>query len=154
GSLTKSGAGTLELDGSVNLGNATQLTVTGGTLKLATSGGTVGSGGLVVVHSGATLELAGSISALASGTIRAAISNDSTAAAGGLLVSTGDQHVGSVDGVGTTVVNNGAVLRVWRVVQSALMIGGSATSPGSLTIDPSDANGNPLAEFIASTSNE
>ena len=60
-----------------------------------------------------------------------------------------NQQVGAVDGIGDTVVNAGANLTANHIVQNALVIGGSATSVGTVTISPSDAAGNPMASGFA-----
>ena len=65
GTFGKAGAGTFELDAPPNLGNSSNLTVTGGTLRLKySSGATLGTGITATVSGGATLELAGSVSQL------------------------------------------------------------------------------------------
>ena len=64
----------------------------------------------------------------------------------GLLVSGTNQQVGNIDGLGTTQVNAGSDLTANHIIQSALVIGGTSTSPGFVTIDASDALGNPLAD--------
>ena len=94
------------------LNNNSSLNVSGGTLRFnvnPTSSGTVsvGTGVLATVSGAATLQLAGSVSALsmsAAPADRVRVINNSTAAAG-LLVSGTNQQVGSVDGTGTTQVN-------------------------------------------------
>ena len=156
--ITKANAGTLEIDGASNLtGGApgTSVFVNGGTLRFKNTVGaaTVGAGVSVTVASGATLELAGSISDLSSSTTaltRAHVINNSTQASGGsLLVSGTNQQVGAIDGIGDTVVNAGANLTANHIIQNALVIGGTATSPGAVTIAPSDAAGNPTASGLA-----
>jgi hypothetical protein len=129
----------------VTLGSGSAITVSGGTLRFALTSGsaTIGTGVSVVVSSGATLELAGSVSALANGADRANITNNSTAP--GIIVSGAHQKVGTIDGSGTTQVNAGSDLTANHIIQSALMIGGAASSPGLVTIAASDASGNPLA---------
>ena len=148
GTFTKSGGGTLELDGPPSLGNNSSVNISGGTLRLnvtpASSGsGSVGTGVTATVTNQATLELAGSVSALASGTHRVGIINNSTAAAG-VLVSGTNQIVGNIDGSGTTQVNAGSDLTASHIVESALVIGGTANSKATVTISASDAAGNPL----------
>jgi hypothetical protein len=93
------------------------------------------------------LELAGSVAALDPIIIkgRADVLNNSNASAG-VLVSGTHQQVGGIDGDGTTQVNAGSDLTANHVVQSALVIGGAAGSPGLVTIDASDASGNPLSQ--------
>jgi hypothetical protein len=87
--------------------------------------------------------LAGSVSALSSGTNRANVTTSSNAAAG-ILVSGANQQVGNIDGSGTTQVNAGSDLTANHIVQTALIIGGTAGNHGLVTIDASDASGNPL----------
>jgi uncharacterized protein YjbI with pentapeptide repeats len=128
----------------VTLGNGSALTVNGGTLRftLASGSPTIGTGVSAVVSSGATLELAGSVSALANGADRVNITNNSTAP--GILVSGTNQQVGKIDGSGSTQVNAGSDLTANHIIQSALIIGGTAGNPALVTIDASDVNGNPL----------
>jgi hypothetical protein len=54
--------------------------------------------------------------------------------------------VGNIDGSGTTHVNSGSDLTANHIIETALVIGGTATSPGLVTIDASDASGNPLGQ--------
>jgi autotransporter-associated beta strand protein len=143
GSVTKVGAGALLLSGANSYSGAT--TVLAGTLRLNIASGapTIAAGATVTVASGATLELAGTISALgASGGNRAQIMNNSTAP--GVVVSGTHQVVGSIAGGGVTQVNAGSDLTANNVVQSALTIGGTTSSHGSMTVDVSDASGEPL----------
>jgi hypothetical protein len=130
----------------VSLGNDSALMVGGGTLRFTITSGTptIGTGVIAVVSSGATLELAGSVAALASGANCVNITNNSTAP--GILVSGTHQKVGTIDGTGTTQVNAGSDLEANRIVQSALMIGGTAGSHSVVTIAVSDASGNPLGQ--------
>jgi autotransporter-associated beta strand protein len=142
-SFVKSGAGTLTLSGSkAYTGNTT---VSAGTLRFALTSGspTVGAGSTATLSSGATLELAGIVSALSSASNRVNVSNSSSAP--GLLVSGTNQQVGNIDGTGTTQVNAGSDLTANHIIQGALVIGGMAKNPGLVTIDASDASGNPLA---------
>jgi hypothetical protein len=98
-----------------------------------------------VVSGGATLELAGSVSALANGPNRVNIINNSNAP--GVLVSGTNQQVGNIDGSGTTQVNAGSDLTANHIIQGALVIGGTSKNPGLVTIDASDVSGNPLASL-------
>jgi hypothetical protein len=128
----------------VTLGNGSAITVSGGTLRftLASGSATIGTGVSALVSSGATLELAGSVSALADGADRVNITNNSTAP--GILVSGTHQQVGKIDGSGSTQVNAGSDLTANHIIQSALIIGGTAGNPALVTIDASNALGNPL----------
>jgi autotransporter-associated beta strand protein len=150
GSLVKQGTGTLTLSGA-NTYNG-PIIVSGGTLLLNVTSGslTIASGVTATVASGATLELAGSISALGTtGGNRAHIVNNSLGAAGqpaGLVVSGMNQVVGGIDGLGSTQVNAGSDLTADHIVQSALAIGGTAGDLGLVTIDASDSSGNPLGQ--------
>jgi autotransporter-associated beta strand protein len=140
-------AGTLEFDTAPTLNSNTTFQVNGGTLrfKVTTGSGTVGTGVTATVASGATLELAGSIAALAAGANRVAITNNSTTPAGILVSGTG-QVVGNIDGSGNTQVNPGSSLTANHIVQNALDIGGTSTSHGTVTIAASSATGNPLID--------
>ena len=147
--INVSGSGTTAIVGSINLGNATALSVGGaGSLRFGLSSGataTLGTGVTATVNNAATLELAGSVSALSNGSNRVNITNNSTAAAG-ILVSGTHQQVGNIDGSGTTQVNIGSDLTANHIIQSALVIGGTAGGHGLVTIDASDASGNPLGQ--------
>jgi hypothetical protein len=149
--INVSGVGTTAISGSVTLGNGAGLSVSSsGTLRLAVnSPATIGTGVTAAVSSGATLELAGSASALATGANRVNITNNSTAP--GILVSGTHQQVGRIDGSGTTQVDAGSDLTANHIIQSALVIGGTSKSPGLVTIDASDASGNPLGESAPSS---
>ena len=146
GRLLKSGAGTLEITGAPTWSNLSSIQVAGGNLRLNVASGSpsVGSGVEATVSSGATLELSGPISALSSGSNRVNVSNNSTLP--GLLVSGKHQQVGGIDGSGATQVNAGSDLTANHIVQAVLVIGGTAGSPGLVTIDASDASGNPLGQ--------
>ncbi len=91
-----------------------------GTLRFKATGGaaSIGTGVTATVASGATLELAGSVSSLSSGGNRVNITNNSTAAAG-ILVSGTNQQVGSIDGSGTTQANAGSDLTANHTIQAA-----------------------------------
>ncbi len=155
GTLVKSGGGILETDGAPSLGGTTAITVSGGTLRFKVTSGaaTVGSGVVATVSNTATLELAGSVSAFSSSDSpahRVNIANSSSAAAG-LLVSGTNQQVGNIDGNGTTSVAAGAGLTANHIIQAALVIGGTAGSPATVTIAASNASGNPLADSSGSS---
>jgi autotransporter-associated beta strand protein len=147
GTLTKAGSGTLELSGAPTFADQSSLNVAGGALRfnVGTGPAMVGVGVTASIGAGATLELAGSLSALAAGTSRASISNDSQTPAGGLLVSGMHQQVGAIDGSGNTLVNAGADLAATAIRQNALIIGGTAVNSATVTIAASNADGDPLA---------
>jgi|GEM_PF-2259742 len=142
--FVKAGGGSVEIDAAPTLDNGSALSVTTGTLRFNVVSGTptIGTGVTAVVSAGAILELAGSVSALANGPNRADIANNSNAP--GLLVSGTNQVVGNIDGSGTTQVNAGSDLTANHIIQSALVISGTSKNPGLVTIDTSDASGNPL----------
>jgi autotransporter-associated beta strand protein len=153
--LTENGAGKLALaktDGGVWIVSGVNTytgdtTVSAGTLRFATTTGSpsVGAAATATVASGATLELAGLVSDLGrSGGNRVHLVNNSTAP--GLLVSGKNQVVGAIDGSGSVQINAGSDLTVNHIVQSTLIIGGASgiANRGRLTIDQSDASGNPL----------
>lgn len=145
--VTKTGGGLWVLSGSnTNTGN---ITVSGGTLRFNVPAGipapTIGSGVSATVAAGATLELAGSVSALGhAGGNRVHVVNNSTAP--GVLVSGTNQVVGAIDGTGNTQVSAGGNLTADHIIQTALLIGGASGNPGRVTIDPADASGNPLSQ--------
>jgi T5SS/PEP-CTERM-associated repeat protein len=143
--ITLSGSGTMEIKGAPSFGANTPIAVNGGTLRFALTSGspTVAIGVTVTVNNPATLELAGSVSALSSGDSRASMVNNSTA--GGILVSGTNQVLGPIDGSGTTIVNSGSNLTANHIVQGALIIGGASGSPAVVTIAASDSLGNSLA---------
>ena len=144
------GSGVLEVDGAPSLGAASSMAI-GGTstlrFKPTTGAASVGTGATATVATGATLELAGSVSSLSSGSNRVNVVNNSVAP--GILVSGTNQQVGNIDGAGTTQVTAGSDLTTNHIVQSALVIGGAAGSPAVVTIDASDASGNPLGQSLA-----
>ena len=69
-------------------------------------------------------------------------------AAPGIIVSGTHQVVGGIDGVGSVQVNAGSDLTADHIIQSALVIGGSAGTPALVTIVASGASGNPLTGGI------
>jgi autotransporter-associated beta strand protein len=143
GTFVKSGAGTLEIDGAPQLGNNAAVQVNGGTLKFSVASpatSSVGSGVSVSVAAGATLQLAGTSSSL-SGANYANIANSSQAAGGGLVVTGTGQQVGAITGTGNTNISAGSDLTVSSIIQNALIIGGTAGSPATLTIRSSSSTG-------------
>ncbi len=153
GTLTKSGAGTLEITAAPLLATGSALAVNeSGKLRfnVTSNSAFVGTGVVATVSDSAVLELAGTVSALDPLVVkgRADVMNNSNAAAG-LLVTGQNQQVGGINGSGTTQVNADAQLTADHIVQSALVIGGSAGHPALVTIDASDATGNPLASVTS-----
>jgi fibronectin-binding autotransporter adhesin len=145
GTFAKSGISLLEIVIAPTLNPNSALVINGGKLRfncLPSGTAAIGAGVTAMVASGATLELAGAVSALANGTDRVNITNNSSPA--GLLVSGTHQQVGNIDGSGATQINVGGDLTANHIIQSALVIGGTLGSHGLVTIDASDAFGNPL----------
>jgi endonuclease I len=148
--LTKTGDGTVDVQGPTHLAAGSHLSVSAGTLRLAVGpGSTVGAGVVATVAVGATLELAGTTSPLAplglTGTDRPSIKNAGTLSVTGFQ---SIQVVGGIDGggdqAGVTSVADSASLTADHIIQSALLIGGDQAFPALVTIAPSDASGNPL----------
>jgi hypothetical protein len=152
GTLNKVNTGGLETVGPTNLGNGASIHVVSGTLRMTNGSGNsvVGTSVSATVAVGATLELAGSVSSLSSPAAaadRVHVVNDSKQTDGGsLLVSGTNQQVGAVDGIGDTVIADGASLTADHIIQNALVIGGTSGTPSFVTIAASDASGNPTAE--------
>lgn len=148
--LAKTTTGSVTLLGANTYSGNT--TVSAGTLRFSITSGTptIASGVIATVAPGATLELAGSISALGTATgNREHVVNNSLGAtdqSAGLVVSGIHQVVGAIDGSGTTSVASGCDLRADHIVQAALIIGGTSLTPATVTIDSSDASGNPLSQ--------
>ncbi|HEV3415227.1 MAG TPA: hypothetical protein VG056_00360 [Pirellulales bacterium] len=137
----------------LNIGAAGTLVPTiGGVLRFSVATGTgspvtIGAGVTAMVPSGGTLELAGSVSDLSSPSSAASrvnIVNNSSQTGSGLLVSGTSQQVGAIDGSGTTTFNAGSDLTADHIVQSALVIGGTAATSGLVTISAADSSGSPL----------
>ncbi|HEV2970669.1 MAG TPA: autotransporter-associated beta strand repeat-containing protein [Pirellulales bacterium] len=154
--ITKVNAGILEIDGASTLTAASVINVNAGGVRFknTTGAATIGAGTVVNVATGTSLELAGSVSDLSSpdsppspatAVLRAHVVNR-----GSLLVSGTHQQTGGIDGTGgVTTVNSGSDLTADHIVQSSLVIGGTATSAALVTIASSDASGNPLASGFA-----
>jgi autotransporter-associated beta strand protein len=135
GMLSKEGNGTLAITGPNTYTGNTAIDAGRLRFQIASGSPTVATGMVVIVAPGATLELAGTISALADASgNRAQIVNDSTAA--GIIVSGANQVVGAIDGCGRTTINAGGDLTADHISQSALLIGGTAADPAKLTIAP------------------
>ena len=132
--------------GSRRVAANTAIQVNGGRLKINASGApNIGSGVTVTVASAGTLELAGTVSALSSA-VKVTEATAIKRPAAALVVSGTNQQIGNLDGSGTTQINAGSDLTANHIIQSALVIGGTASSPALVNIDASDMSGNPLAE--------
>ncbi len=136
--VVKEGAGTWVLTGADNYTGGT--VVNHGTLRLSLTGAGVMGAVTAMVNNDATLEITNSTPALSA----TPVVNNSTATAG-LLISGSCLKIKSVDGTGTTQVNAGGSVWTNHIIQSALVIGGTAGNQGSVTINASDSNGNSLA---------
>ncbi len=158
-SLTWGGTKTLEINAAPALGKNSSLSVNGGTLRLNVMSGTpsVAAGVTAMVASGATLELTGTVSALADPSAlssqpaphplqRVAVLNDGTLRIDG---TNGVQQVGGIDPYqgtsGNVVVADTASLTADRINQASLVIGSGST----FTLAPSDANGNPMVSSFS-----
>ncbi len=149
--LTKTGANSLTLSGVTTINQSSAINVSGGALQLnVASGSTIGSMVTVTVGGSATLQLAGTNSALADPSLapakRAAVVNVSTAAAGIDVLAGAMQQVGGIDGdgvntPGNVVLENNSSLTADHINQTSLVIGAGAT----FTLAPSDPSGNPMA---------
>ena len=142
-SLNKAGEGTLLLSGANSFSGGT--TVSNGALVLnaAGSAAVLAPSSSVTVSNSATLELAGAVSALGSATADpVSIVNNSSAAAG-VLVSGTNQQAGGIDGSGTTEIAAGADFTVGHVVQTALILDGTADVSANVTIAPYSQPVNP-----------
>jgi autotransporter-associated beta strand protein len=145
GALNFTGGGTTQVNAAPALAASSVLAIGGGTLRFNVSSGsaTVGAGATATIAAGATLELAGPVSALSSGSNRVNVVNDNSADSG-LVVSGAAEVVGAINGVGNTFVGAAGGLTADHIVQNALLIAGTAGSPATVTIRPSNASGNPL----------
>ena len=146
-SVSVSAGQTLTVEQPIALDASMALQVGGsGKLRFAAVNGSaaVGSAVTVTIASGASLELAGTVSALSS---NVNVANGSTqASGGGLIVSGSNQQVGNVDGAGDLVIEAGGALTANRVNQNALLIGGTPSAPALLTIAASDSEIGGLAD--------
>lgn len=152
GSLGTNSSVSLTIQGRTRFDNptATLTIVAGNYVKFngSTNAVAVTTGSSVTVATGATLELAGSASALSDGTSPNSVNvvNNSNAAVGGLLATGTNQKVGGIDGTGTTTVAASSDLTANHIVQSALVIGGDATHPATFAIAASGSDGSPLGQ--------
>jgi hypothetical protein len=149
------GSGTLRVGGPSTFAAGAAVNFSGGHVKFVNTGAaaTVGAGASVTVVSSASMELAGTTSNLSNPSAaadRVHVTNNSTLAGGGGLKVTGtNQQTGAIDGTGETSVAAGASLTANHIIQNALVIGGTGTSAGTVTIAASDASGNPVASGLA-----
>jgi hypothetical protein len=146
GTFNVNGGGTLEIQGAPTIAANGHIFVNNDTMRFSATTGAaaIGAGVVTTVNVGSTLELAGSVSALSSGANRANVTT--VAASNGVLVSGTNQRVGQINGAGNVVVNAGSDLTADRIIQSALVIQGTAASPAVVIIAASDASGNPLGQ--------
>lgn len=142
GSLINRGAGTVEIDAASSLGANSSLQINAGTLRfqLTTGAPTVGAGVIATVASGATLELAGSVSQF-NQTVNS--TNNSSPALGGILVSGTNQQLGSVAGSGSVSINTASDLTASQLLQGPLVINGT----GRLILRNS---GSPVSSSVSS----
>ena len=156
--LTKAGNGTVRLEAAPSLASGSSIAVNAGTLQLDVTGGNgavIGSNVTATVALSATLQLAGTVSALsdtsvinpADGDLVSVTNNGSTASGGGLIVTGTNQSVGTISGqattsggattyAGDTTVGDGttgASLTVSQLLQNTLTINAGST----VTIRPS-----------------
>ena len=135
--LTKSSPGLLQISGAPKLNAGSTLSVSHGTLEFNVASGmaTIGPNVNATVANGATLQLAGTVSALSDGSAINPTSGNlvNIANSGSLTVTSGNQSAGAVTGSGTTVVQAGANLTASQIIQSSLTIGAGST----ITIRPS-----------------
>ncbi len=138
--LDKLGGGTLRVTGAPILGAGGSLQVGASTVQfnLTSTAPTIGTGFGVSVSDGATLELAGSVSALGvanggpSGVVNV-VNNSRTALTGGVHVTGTNQQAGTITGTGDVVVESTANLSAYQLLQHSLTINGS----GRVTLLPS-----------------
>ncbi len=133
------GNGALTIGSAPTFKNGSSLTINAGTLQIDATGSTsamVGTGVTASVAGGATLQLAGTVSALSNSTGSNA-ANVVTRGNGALFVTGTNQTVGSVTGdargngyTGSTTVGNGtnaASLIATQILQSTLIINANST---------------------------
>lgn len=124
------GTGTVVAAGSLSLAKNAALQIASGAVQLnPASTTTIGSGVTVTVASGATLQLAGTVSALsnASTATAANIANGGTLSVLGVA-----ETVATISGAGQTVVQPGANLSANQIMQTALIVGADSI----VTIEP------------------
>jgi hypothetical protein len=148
--IVNAGTYSLDVQGAQTWNDNMSLSVQSGTLNYAIPSGatSVGMNVSLAVAPGATVNVGVVVNPFSDGTHKVAIANNGNLAVNGSGIVTG-----AVTGAGTTAVAAGAQLTADSIIQTALVIGGTSTSPSIVTIDPSDSLGNPLgatAPLIAS----
>jgi autotransporter-associated beta strand protein len=133
--ISKSGAGTVVFTGSQTLGNDTVVQVSSGKAQYtldAADAASVGTNVVAQISAPATLELAGTRSALSDGVDHANITN-----AGTLLISGQSQAVGNITGTGQTIIGPAAELTAGIMQQSRLTLFDIGPVPGGkVTLRP------------------
>ncbi len=161
-SLTFSGANTYT--GGTVVSGGTLATTATGTLGDPSGGLAINSGGGATVVNLGNTQTVGSLSGTVTGagstaTLNIAagrtltVNQSATTSYGGAIVNSGTLdktgsgplRVGPIDGTGSVAVEAGSSLTANHIIQTALAIGGTASSFGLAVIAPSDASGNSLA---------
>ncbi|HEV2970174.1 MAG TPA: PEP-CTERM sorting domain-containing protein [Pirellulales bacterium] len=143
--VVAAGTNSLNLQGAQTWNDNTTLTLQSGTLNYSIANGptTVGANVQLAIATGAGVNVNGTVNPFADAGHRVSIANDS---ATGLNINAAGIRVGRITGGGATAVAAGSQLTADSIIQGALMIGGTASNPGLVTIDASDSLGNPLAD--------
>jgi hypothetical protein len=126
--------------------NGHTVTVQSGMLRFNGATATnISTGSTLAINGTAVVQLAGNSSPTSFAGAVVSVVNNSTASAG-VVVSGARQRVGTVDGTGSVRVEVGGDLTANHIIQGALIIGGTMANPAFVTIDASDASGNPLSD--------
>ncbi len=156
-----SGSGTVQITAQPTLGASSAIQATSGMLQFNVTSGspTIGTGVVATVSPGATLQLAGSASALfdsVSGNSVNVVNNSTIASGGSLSVVGTNQIVGTISGTGDTIVGDGtnpASLTARQIVQNSLIIGAGSTVsivPSEAVLQTTDSSGGTSASVAAS----
>jgi autotransporter-associated beta strand protein len=154
--LAVAGPGATTIAGpGLSFGNSSAILVNSGTLQFNFGTGatvSLGSGTTTTIAAGASLQLAGTVSALSDPTSgnRMNVVNQNSTASGGLMIVAGNQTVGTISGTattsagattysGNTTVAPGTSLTADQILQNTLSIGAGAT----VTIRPSGSGQGP-----------
>ncbi len=143
---TNSFAGPITLTGSATIGSMAGLLTLGGTIS--------GTGPLTFTGAGNT-----TVNGIVSGIPSLSIVKNGTGvvtltasdSAPNTTINAGSLNCAGIDGHGTTTVTAGSNLTANHIIQSSLVIGGTAGSPATVTIAATDATGNPLNAAAASS---